>query len=153
MNAASLTSPGRCTWYASAKPDSADDVGRSAVSSGVYRSAPGLMPTTLHTPVIGCLRPLSTILRSPGWGANTTEGGIGNRPDAGAALCGHSVRAANPTRWAQFHPVYIILPEARIIPGSGHHIEHVSAMMPVRLAGPGSPPPPARRAVSTAVAA
>jgi hypothetical protein len=28
---------------------------RSAVSSGLYRSAPGLMPTTLHAPVIGCL--------------------------------------------------------------------------------------------------
>src|SRR6185369_17036129 len=78
MNAASLTSPGRCTRYASAKPDPADDVGRSAVSSGVYRSAPGLMLTTLHAPVIGCLRPLSTILRSSGWGAtsaNMPEGG------------------------------------------------------------------------------
>src|SRR5580692_4282053 len=58
MNAASLTSPGRCTRYASAKPDPADDGGRSAVSSGAYLSAPGLMPTTLHAPVIGCLRPL-----------------------------------------------------------------------------------------------
>src|SRR6476469_6689938 len=75
MNAASLTSPGPCTRYASAKPDPAGDVGRSAVSSGVYRSAPGLMPTTLHAPVIGCLRPLSTILRSPGWGASTPESG------------------------------------------------------------------------------
>src|SRR5580692_801067 len=77
MNAASFTSPGRCTRYASAKPDPADDAGRSAVSSGVYRSAPGLMSTTLHAPLIGCLRPLSTILRSPVWGANTPEGGIG----------------------------------------------------------------------------
>src|SRR5580700_11372451 len=35
-----------------------DEGGRSAVSSGAYLSAPGLMPTTLHAPVIGCLRPL-----------------------------------------------------------------------------------------------
>src|SRR5579871_1643944 len=49
-NAASLTSPGRCTRYASVKPDSADDAGRSAVASGVCRSALGLMPTTLHAP-------------------------------------------------------------------------------------------------------
>src|SRR5579863_10056010 len=73
MNAASFTSPGRCTRYASAKPDPADDVGRSAVSSAAYRSALGLIPTTLHAPAIGCLRPLSTILRSPGWGANTSD--------------------------------------------------------------------------------
>ena len=34
------------------------------------------MPTTLRAPAIGCLRPLSTILRSPDWGANRSEGGI-----------------------------------------------------------------------------
>src|ERR1700683_1576401 len=77
MNAASLTSPGRCTRYASAKPDPADGGGPPAVSSGLYRPALGLLPPTLPPPLIGCLRPLSAILPSPGWGANTSPGGIG----------------------------------------------------------------------------